>query len=177
MKNIEEKINDTSSKFIPAENFDETENLIVIRTKGKQAVYHSKMSDSDVHVIVSSSAYARQLICSGENINLEEKIFEKVISLQDRNPESANYGLWPYYLEENIEDMDAPDKNMAGFNSREMLEVLYRCGDFISEDIKDKILGAVTSACRAIIRRNEDVQYTRAGLMRIFCRKKIWKSL
>ena len=126
------------------------------------------MSDRDVHVIVSSSAYARQLICSGENINLGERIFEKVISLQDRNPESANYGLWPYYLEESIEDMDSPDKNMAGFNSREMLEVLYRCGDLISEDIKDKILGAVTSACRAIIRRNEGVQYTNVAFLESF---------
>lgn len=159
-------VNCCTEKFVPRKDFDGTENLIVIRTKSKQEVYHSKISDKEVHVIVPSSVYARQLICSGENTELGEKIFERVISLQDRkDPKSDTYGLWPYYLEEKLEDMDCPDKNMAGFNSREMLEVLYNCGNRINKGLKDKMFASITAACNVIIRRNEGVQYTNVAFM------------
>ena len=157
-----------TEKFVPKDDFDEAENLIIVRTKSKKAVYHSKISDSYVHMIVPSSVYAKKLICSGENRELGERIFERIISLQDSDPKSDTYGLWPYYLEEKLEDMDCPDKNMAGFNSREMLDVLYRCGESLSEDIKDKMFGAITAACRAIIKRNEDVQYTNVAFLESF---------
>ena len=153
------------AKFIHADNFDEEENLIVTRTKSKKAVYHSGISDRDVHVIVPSSVYARRLICSGENVGLGERIFEKVLSLQDRDPESATYGLWPYYLEEKLENMDEPDKNMAGFNAREILTVLYKNPDPLSQSIKDKMFDAIAAACSAIIKRNEGVQYTNVAFM------------
>ena len=160
--------NKSAKSFVIAENFDEKEYLMTMKTKGKKAVYHSKMSDSTVHVIQPSSAYARRLICSGENIELGEKIFEKVISLQDNDPQSKTCGLWPYYLEEKLEEMDAPDKNMAGFNSREMLQVLYECADSVSKAIRDKMIDAVNAACVAIIKRNEGVQYTNVAFMESF---------
>ena len=147
------------------EDFDEKENMIVMHTGSKQAVYHTKLADSDVHVIVSSSSYARELICTGSNPELGEKIFEKVISLQDDNPESETYGLWPYYMEEPLSEMDAPDKNMAGFNSRNMIDVLYTAGDRISDSIKEKMLKAIYHACCAIMIRNEGVQYTNVAFL------------
>ena len=86
------------SKFKLREDFDEKENLIVQHTAGKKVIYHTGMADSDVHVIVKSSKYARELICTGTNPELGEKIFKKVISLQDSEPDSKTYGLWPYSI-------------------------------------------------------------------------------
>lgn len=162
MKNV---VKGSAMKFVPQENFDEIEKMIVIRTGGEKAIYHSKINDTDVHAIVASSVYAKKLICSGENQRLGEEIFEKVISLQDTNPESATYGLWPYYLEENLSQMDAPDKNMAGFNSREMIDVLCNCEAKISKSLKEKMFKAISAACRAIINRNEGVQYTNVAFL------------
>ena len=53
--------------FVLREDFDEKENMIVMCTGSKKAVYHTKMADSQVHVIVNSTRYAKELICSGSN--------------------------------------------------------------------------------------------------------------
>lgn len=153
------------TNFKMRENFDENESLIVFHTKSKQAIYHTKLADRDVHIIVDSSVYAKELICSGTNPKLGEKIFEKVITLQDKNPKSVTYGLWPYYMEESLPEMDEPDKNMAGFNSREMIEVLYNAPDMVSDELKKKMIDSIYCACRAIIKRNEGVNYTNVAFM------------
>lgn len=151
--------------FKARDDFDKKENLIVMHTGSKQAVYHTKLADSDVHTIKDSSLYAKELICSGKNPELGEKIFEKVISLQDGNNESETYGLWPYYMEEPLSQMDAPDWNMAGFNSCEMIDVLYNASDSVNDDLKTRMIEAIYGACCAIIKRNEGVQYTNVAFL------------
>lgn len=153
------------AEFKIRDDFDEKENMIVIHTGSEKAVYHTKLANSDVHSIIKSSLYAKELICTGSNPELGEKIFEKVISLQDTNPESSTYGLWAYHMEESLSEMAAPDKNMAGFNSREMIDVLFEAPERISDGMKAKMLDAIYHACGAIIRRNEGVQYTNVAFL------------
>ena len=153
------------SKFKLREDFDEKENLIVQHTAGKKVIYHTGMADSDVHVIVKSSKYARELICTGTNPELGEKIFKKVISLQDSETDSKTYGLWPYFMEEKLSEMDEPDKNMAGFNSREMLEVIYDAAERISDELRERMISSMKRACSLIIKRNEGVQYTNVAFL------------
>lgn len=140
--------------------FDEKELMIKVYTGTPAEIYHTKLADSDVHIISNSSAYAANLIINEKNYELGEKIFEKVISLQDINPESETYGLWPWYMEESLEEMDCPDFNMADFNAKEMIATILEEGDNLNHDIKLKMLESIECACRCIIKRNMGVQYT-----------------
>ena len=142
------------------ENFDDKEYLLTEKTKETQAIYHTKMANAVVHVIKDSSAYAATLILHDKNYEMGQKIFEKVISLQDINPHSPTYGCWPYYMEETLEEMDAPDFNMAGFNAKEMIAVIKKAGQHLDADVKKLMNTSIERACRCIIKRNVSVVYT-----------------
>lgn len=140
--------------------FDEKACMVLLRTGNAQQMYHTKLYNQEVHNIANSSAYAADRIICDKNFELGEKIFEKVISLQDTNPESETYGLWPWYAEETLEEMDCPDYNMAGFNSKEMLMVLCEEWDNISAQMREKLLKSIEMACECIIKRNVGPGYT-----------------
>ena len=141
-------------------NFDDEVYLIKMHTGGTKQIYHTKMADADVHSIKDSSAYACQLILVDRNYELGQKVFQKVASLQDTNPDSETYGLWPYYMEEPLEEMDAPDYNMAEFNAKEMIVTLLKAGEYLNEETKTIMYGCIERACRCIIKRNVSVGYT-----------------
>ena len=141
-------------------NFDKEVCLIKMHTGGAKEIYHTRMADADVHSIKDSSAYASKLILVDKNYELGEKIFRKVASLQDTDPNSETYGLWPYYMEEPLEEMDPPDFNMAGFNSKEMIVSILKEGANLSEETKTIMYKSVERACRNIMKRNVSVGYT-----------------
>ena len=41
--------------------FDEKELMVKVHTGSAQEIYHTKLADSDVHIISNSSAYASEL--------------------------------------------------------------------------------------------------------------------
>ena len=86
------------SEFKLRKDFDEKENLIFIDNIKRTGIYHSNIEGNNIHNIRDSSGYAKELICEGLNVELGEKIIEKVISLQDKDFESKTYGLWAYYM-------------------------------------------------------------------------------
>ena len=140
--------------------FDEEVCLMKMHTKSSKEIYHTKLADTDVHTIKDSSAYAANLILSEKNYELGQKIFQKVVSLQDSNPDSETYGLWPYYMEEPLEEMDAPDFNMAGFNAKEMIVTILKAGECLNDATKAVMYKGIERACRSIIKRNVSVGYT-----------------
>lgn len=149
-----------SEEIIKDNVFDEDACMMWLHTGNAQKMYHTKLFNQNVHSIANSSAYAADRIICDKNFALGEKIFDKVISLQDTNPESETYGLWSWYAEEPLEEMDAPDYNMAGFNSKEMLMVLCEEWDNISAVMREKMLKSIEMACECIIKRNVGPGYT-----------------
>ncbi|MCR4718316.1 MAG: hypothetical protein K5768_01650 [Firmicutes bacterium] len=144
------------SKYI----FDEKVCLMKMHTGAAKSIYHTKLADTDVHEIKASSAYASNLILVDKNYELGQKIFRKIASLQDTDVSSRTYGCWPYYMEEPISKMDAPDYNMASFNAKEMIVTIYKAGEFFDEETKEIMRKSIESACRCIIKRNVGVGYT-----------------
>lgn len=147
------------------DNFDLDEKLLIIHTADRKAIYHTGFSNSKVHIIKDSSEYAKELICSEKDIKMGIEIFRKVASLQDTDPNSKTYGLWSYYLEESLAQMDAPDKNMADFNAKEMAEVLITKREYIDDETAEMMLESIRHASGAILRRDEGVQYTNIAFM------------
>lgn len=140
--------------------FDE-DALMMTRWNGdEQSTYHTKLYNQEVHQISDTSAYAADRIICDKNYELGEKIFEKVIALQDTNPESETYGLWAWNAEESLEEMDSPDYNMADFNSKEMIVSIIEEGENLSPQMREKLLKSISMACECIMRRNVSVGYT-----------------
>lgn len=140
--------------------FDEKALMVMTHTGSAQATYHTRLYDREVHSISLSSAYAADRIICDKNYELGEKIFDKVIDLQDSRKESKTYGLWPWMAEETLEEMEAPDYNMADFNAKEMIVSIYESGQHISEQMREKMLLSISRACECIMRRNVSVGYT-----------------
>ena len=140
--------------------FDDKVCLLRMHTGAAKAIYHTKLADADVHEIKASSAYASELILVEKNYELGQKVFRKIASLQDTDENSRTYGCWPYYMEEPITKMDAPDFNMAGFNSKEMIVTIAKAGEYLDSETKALMCKCIERACRCIIKRNVGVGYT-----------------
>ena len=129
--------------------------------------YHSKLSDCMVHDVRGSFSYAYDLLRRDEPGDRQRAydILYRVIPLQDINPSRDTYGIWSYFLEEDLEEMDKPDWNWADFNGKELLRMLLHCSDKITDDLKRRMEDCILHACRAIIKRNVGPDYTNISIM------------
>ncbi len=134
--------------------------------RGKNG-YHSRLSDCTVHDIRGSFDYAYQLLNRDGEGDRERAhdILYRVIALQDMNPARNTYGIWQYYLEEDLEEMNPPDWNWADFNGKVLLQMLNEHDSKLTEDIKARMRDSVCHACRAIIKRNVQPHYTNISVM------------
>lgn len=134
--------------------------------RGKNG-YHSRLSDCMVHEIRASFSYAYDLLrrdAPGDRQRAYDILYRD-IPLQDINPSRKTYGIWQYYLEEDLEEMNPPDWNWADFNGKDQLRMLLHCGDALTDDLKMRMKDSVYHACQAIIRRNVGPDYTNISVM------------
>ena len=130
--------------------------------------YHSNMKPGVLHMIRDNTYLAASTFgsCSEEYYADANEIIRKVISCQCTSGECA--GLWPYFYEESLEEMVAPDWNMADFNAYPMLVILKEHKDKLESGMFDIIKEACILACKAIIRRNLTPLYTNPTVMEIY---------
>ena len=134
--------------------------------RGKNG-YHSKLSDCPVHATTDAFAYAYLLLCRNEegDVARAHDLLYRVVPMQDMNPNNRTFGIWQYYLEEDLEEMDEPDWNWADFQGKRMLLCLNEHGDKLTDDMKELLRASVRRACEAIIRRNVGPAYTNISVM------------
>jgi hypothetical protein len=134
--------------------------------RGKNG-YHSRLSECTVHPIRDAFEYAYALLNrdgEGDRARAHDLLY-RVIPLQDINPARPTYGIWQYFLEEDLEEMNPPDWNWADFNGKSLLMMLAEHGDKLSDDIKARMKDSVCHACRAIIKRDVQPNYTNISVM------------
>ena len=144
--------------------FDPAENLTAVVSSGRG--YHAGMQGR-VHSIRDSMDYVLLLLETGE-VSDREKAFQViacVLALQDKDPASRSYGVWPYSMEEPLDKMLSVDYNWADFIGRILDKVMLDYGKFIPEPLDDTIRAALRRACTCIIRRNVKPDYTNIHLM------------
>lgn len=125
--------------------------------------YHSRMPvGAPVHDTRYSLDYCLGLLEEGspESLARAERILHLVLPLQDRDPVSATYGVWPYFLEEPLERMSPPDQNWADFCGVRLAHLLARFPERISDFDRKAATAALHAAARAIFRRNVRAAYT-----------------
>ena len=131
--------------------------------------YHTKIKKGRGHAYVTNAANAPLLLKGGreKDIEIAKIIIKKVIEGQCTTP-GDTYGLWPYYYEESLEEMDMPDWNMADFNGIQLFSCMIEYGDCLDNVFRAMILESVRAACRCIINRDVHIGYTNVAIMDIF---------
>lgn len=129
--------------------------------------YHTTLTGGIVHPTRESLVYAVALCESGTSADLAraEEVLRKVISLQDKNPDHDTFGIWPWFLEEPLEQMSPPDWNWADFCGAQLLAVLVEHREKFDSDVVQLVSEAVERAARAIIKRNVGPGYTNIAIM------------
>lgn len=130
--------------------------------------YHTNIRPGEwVHSVERSLKYAVALLDMG-NASRAEDIIRAVLPLQDMDENSETFGIWPYFYEEPVSQMNPPDWNSADFCSKMLLQALIDYDAVLPKDLVREIEEAVLRSCVSICRRDAEIQYTNIALMDIY---------
>ena len=148
-----------------AGKFDKKEYLIAWIEKVTQG-YHTRLSGR-MHPIKDTSGFAAAVLIAGEEKHYDMAFagLERICELQDIRPDSPTFGLWSYYMEEDVDHMIAPDYNWANFVGRDLLAVGILCAEKLPENLKRQLHDTIRNAAECTIRRNVGADYTNISIM------------
>jgi len=146
-------------------NYDPNEAML--RTPFSSPGYHTTLKQGTVHRTRRSLSYAVALLDAHEPGRQQraERILERVIDLQDQDPQSRTYGIWSWFLEEPLSKMSPPDWNWADFCGTQLLQVALDHMDRLPVDLQAEIRQAILHAAYAIKKRNVGPGYTNIAIM------------
>ena len=116
------------------------------------------------HQTRHSFAYANLLLKQGKS-DEAIKIIRKNLLIQEKNPKSPYYGLWPYFHEEPLDKMKTVDENWAAFCINHLLQSVIRYGDMLPESLHKDIKDAVRAALVLIEKRDITPAYTNVSVL------------
>ena len=134
----------------------------------KSAGYHTTVADGAwVHSTRASLDYALALLSAGEASCAERAaaVVRKVLALQDTDPTSRTYGIWPYFLEEPLRQMSPPDWNWADFCGALLMMMLTAHADKLPGGLAEAMRRSLGHAAWSIFRRNVGPGYTNIAVM------------
>ena len=134
----------------------------------KSAGYHTALADGTrVHGTRQSLDYALALLASGQPPHVERAcaVVRKVLTLQDTDPLSRTYGIWPYFLEEPLSRMAPPDWNWADFCGALLAMMLHGHADKLPADLAADMRASLGHAAWSVFRRNVGPGYTNIAVM------------
>ncbi|MBN1804927.1 MAG: hypothetical protein JW837_06725 [Sedimentisphaerales bacterium] len=139
----------------------------MIRRRFSSPGYHTTLKGGYVHPTRDSLTYAVALLDSGRPDRLEraKDILRKVISLQDRIPNSPTYGIWPWFAEESLDKMSPPDWNWADFLATQLLQVAHDHMNRLPDDLQKLVKDSIIHAAKSIKHRNVGPGYTNIAVM------------
>ena len=132
--------------------------------------YHTTLKKGPVHATLNSLGYALNLLDANID-SLSQRaalVIDTVLSLQDKNPMSKTFGIWPWFLEESLKNMSPPDFNWADFCGKRLLEIIINHRAKLPEGLAIKIDSAIVFAAREIQQRNVGPNYTNIAVMGTF---------
>lgn len=152
------------------ERFDEfySPDVKMVREVQNSPGYHTQIPDGEtVHSTRASLNYAVELLETDDEF-LHQRAAEvilAVLALQDTDPTSLTYGIWPWLLEEPLEKMVPPDWNWADFCGAQLAEILVHHITKIPALLIPKIQTGLHHAAWSIFRRNVRPNYTNIAIM------------
>jgi hypothetical protein len=129
--------------------------------------YHTTLKGGWVHPTRDALNYAVACLDTGESElgDRAQAILDRVLDLQDTDAGSRTYGIWPWFLEESLEQMSPPDWNWADFCGVALLQVALDHAGRLDPELRDRVDAAIRHAARSIQRRNVGPAYTNIAIM------------
>lgn len=146
--------------------YDPRLRLLGRRQKGPG--YHTRVpAGTWAHSTRDSLDYALDLLRTDEPARhvRAAHLIEAVIALQDRDPASPTFGIWPWLYEEPIAQMGAPDFNWADFCGARLLEALISHAQRLPPDLHGPMRASIADAAAAIVKRDVKPGYTNIAIM------------
>lgn len=146
--------------------WDESECMIGEMKSNVGSGYHSTITGR-VHGTNITAEYASGIFYAGQKEYYKRAVaaFERLGQLQDSDPESKTYGLWPYFKEEDLHAMKAPDYNFSDFISKHFIYVLKMHSDELEPDEREMMKTILCRAMRCSIKRNVSPDYSNISMM------------
>ena len=146
-------------------SYDPEAKMIVLERAPKAD--HTKLHGRRAHPTRGSLRYAATLLEANDAKHRARacEIIRKVLSLQDTNPNSLTYGVWPWYAEEPPGEMFMVDYNWAAFLGRRLLYIVIHHDDQLPAELKTGVREAIRHACESIRRRPLHMGYTNIAAM------------
>lgn len=140
---------------------------MLVATAQAGPAYHSQLRSGDVHPTRLSLNYAAALLETAERwrIDRARDILRTVLSLQDVDPGSRTYGIWPWYLEEPLGKMSSPDWNWADVCGAALLMVWTGSRKALGPELERSVSSAIVHAAQSIQQRNVQPGETSIAVM------------
>jgi hypothetical protein len=148
---------------VKGEIYSNEHSMLGLSWKGPE--YHTHVPQGAwVHPTRESLDYALDLLRSDRK-GRAVAIVSKVLSLQDTDPTSKTYGIWPWLLEEPLAEMDPPDWNWADFCGARLAQLLVEHSGDLPGDLIQDTRTSLGHAAASIFRRNVGPAYTNIAVM------------
>ncbi|MDR1479257.1 MAG: hypothetical protein LBJ00_09975 [Planctomycetaceae bacterium] len=129
--------------------------------------YHSNFDKGTrVHPTRAAMDRAMLLLASPKREHHVEgnKVLERVLELQDCDPNSKTFGIWSWYAEESLSEMATVDYNWADFQGAVLVIILHDFAHRLEADVRARAERSLEYCCRAIIKRNVGAAYTNIAI-------------
>lgn len=142
--------------------------VAMVRSRFLGPIYHTRIAPGrTVHRTVDALDYALTLLARGEEEDCAqaERILNKVAALQETDGSHDYYGVWPWFLEEPLAEMDPPDRNWADFCGARVAQALVHHKDQLTPATTETLRKALLHAARAISLRDVKASYCNVAVM------------
>jgi len=148
------------------ESYDAEERMIV-RYFGDAYNYNYFTRNANAHPTRETLRYAVELLDTYDDARLAraEEVIRRVMGIQDADPESPHYGVWPHLMEEPLGQGPYVDRNWADFLGKDLLHVMIYHRERLPGLLVDEVEASLRRAVEAIRRRNVGPGYTNIAVM------------
>jgi len=148
------------------DHFDERQHMLEVEFHSPG--YHSKIpSGVRVHPTRESLYYAIALLKRNQkgDVPRANEIIGKVLPFQETQQSSPAYGVWPWVIEEPLDQMGSVDLNWADFCGSAIAQLLVDHSDQLSPDLRQEMKASLRHAAKAIQRRDVQPGYTNIAIL------------
>ena len=130
--------------------------------------YHTKVpSGSWVHPTRESFYYAVALLKRGaaNDVQRAQKILRRLLPLQQADTASEYSGVWPWLMEEPLNEMGSVDLSWADFCGSAIAQILVEHRDQIDQDLQQDLENALRRSADRIRQRDVQPAYTNIAVL------------
>jgi len=140
----------------------------MLKVEFRSPGYHSQIeSGAQVHPTRESLYYAIALLKrdNADDAERARQIVAAVLPLQETRATASEYGVWPWVLEEPLDQMGSVDLNWADFCGSAIAQMLVAHSQQLGPELEQEMRSALRHASNAIKKRDVQPGYTNIAIL------------